>query len=132
MAVSINGTTLTFNDATTMTTAATGTVTSVSGTNGLTGTVTTSGSLSLDIYTGTTVQNTSYPIGSYIAALGAGGAAPILNATKAVYCPANGDNNNCVYGASSGAGSSALSGTWRSRGLADQNITNQCLFQRIS
>ena len=78
MAVSISGTTLTFNDATTQTTARTasntvtsivagtgitvsgatgavtvnasgsGTVTSVSGTNGLTGTVTTSGSLSID------------------------------------------------------------------------------------
>jgi hypothetical protein len=89
MAVSISGTTLTFNDATTQTTARTssntvtsivagtgitvsgatgavtvnasgsGTVTSVSGTNGLTGTVTTSGSLSVD----TTFGN----IGTYAA-----------------------------------------------------------------
>jgi hypothetical protein len=107
-----------------------GTVTSVSGTNGLTGTVTTSGSLSLDYYTGSTVGNTSYPIGSYLSCVQNSGN-PNVNATTNLLTPTNASPQFPYFGGTSpGAGSVAISGTWRSRG--SDISTNQTLFQRTA
>jgi hypothetical protein len=113
---------------------ANGTVTSVSGTNGLTGTVTTSGSLSLDYYTGTTVNNTSYPIGSYLL-IGYSGGAGFVNqnaSTPSLYSPPSAGSGSVTYSVSQGSGSSALSGTWRSRGQPDGNTTPIALIQRTA
>ena len=111
-----------------------GTVTSVATGNGLTGgTITTSGTISLDYYTGSALQYTSYPIGSYLLMnRGGGGTAMNLNGSIAVYCPENGNTSNCNYGASTGGGSVALSGTWRGRGMPDQNLTGISLLQRTA
>ncbi len=93
-----------------------GTVTSVATGNGLTGgTITTSGTISLDYYTGSTAQNTSYPVGSYLWS-NPGGAIPNMNATVTLYCPPNAALPYLYYNASGGTASVALSGTWRSRG----------------
>lgn len=104
-----------------------GTVTSVSGTNGLTGTVTTSGSLSLDVYTGSTKGNTSYPIGTNLI-LGnaqAGGTAVKLASSSPLWVYTGGCacQGNYVYSGQVGGGYSQLAGTWRGRGAV---VTNTC------
>jgi len=102
-----------------------GTVTSVSGTNGLTGTVTTSGSLSLDVYTGSTKGNTSYPIGTNILLGSAnGGTSRVkLAASQALWvytggCACQGFS---VTGGSPGGSWGQLAGTWRGRGSWQPN-----------
>jgi len=116
MAVSINGTTLTFNDSTTMTTAATGTVSSVATGNGLTGgTITTSGTISLDYYTGTNASNTSFPVGSYVMGMGNGAQANQVN-TLRLFSAGGAGTTYYVQ-----AGGTQLAGTWRSRGGSGPN-----------
>lgn len=94
-----------------------GGVTSITAGNGLTGgTITSSGTIALDFYTGSTAQNTSYPIGTYLLA-GQLTTTPNVNATIAMY---TGPNSQLFYvagGGSIGTGSVAISGTWRSRGV---------------
>jgi hypothetical protein len=64
MPITMNNTTLTFNNGTTMTTAATGTVSSVATGNGLQGgTITTSGTLSIACPTFNTVGSYCYIVG---------------------------------------------------------------------
>ncbi len=95
--------------------AVSGGVTSISAGNGIsvsasTGAVT----VSLNYYTGTTANNTSYPIGSYgvlyITSINPGRI--FLNATRAMYV---GVSNPEYFSDNSGVGS-AVAGTWRSRG----------------
>jgi hypothetical protein len=96
--------------------------------SGATGAVT----ISLDFYTGSTANNTSYPIGSYLLlAYGSSGSIPANNASVSAFS-ATTTGASGTYNASAGSGSSALSGTWRSRGVPDQNITSIGLFQRTA
>jgi hypothetical protein len=103
-----------------------GGVTSITAGTGLTGgTITSSGTIALDYYTGTSATNTSFPIGSYlIASLGSGQ----LNnaATRTIYAV-----NSDYYSDNSGAGS-AVAGTWRSRGNAGGDAVKFNLMQRTA
>jgi len=111
MAISISGTTLTFNDNTTQTTAATGTVSSVATGNGLQGgTITTSGTLSVACPTFNTVG--SYVFGQMN-----------INTTVtsgADYSAGNG-NQQVQSGAMNGQSQNNLSGSWRLMGPG-QNV----------
>jgi hypothetical protein len=105
---------ITFGDSTSQTTAAVTGVTSLVAGNGITvsgatGAVT----VSLNYYTGSTVNNTTFPVGSYIAATDPGNI--WTNATTPPYVQTTG-NNNTFQGYNPGAGWTALAGTWRSRG----------------
>jgi len=150
MTITVSGTTLTFNDATTMTTAATGTVTSVATGNGLTGgTITGSGTISLDVYTGSSATNTSFPIGTCVivgSATNVGAAnnqtTPNLNNSRTTYVTTGGTFGgapyNFVWGSGPGVTVSALSGTWVRRGsgalgyCSNIYIDTPHLMQRIS
>jgi hypothetical protein len=113
----------------------TGTVTSVATGNGLTGgTITGSGTISLDMYTGTTNTNTSFPIGSYLMCLFTSGGGTPLNSTPTVRLYFNG-GQYAGY-ALTGTGT-VLSGTWRCRGGANANccsgyLPQQILVQRVA
>jgi hypothetical protein len=104
------GNVLTSNGTTWSSTApAAGGVTSITAGNGLTGgTITTTGTIALDYYTGSTANNTSFPIGSYVLASGTSGW-PNNNSTVTLY------SNTNTYTTGSG---SSLAGTWRARGSA--------------
>ena len=128
MPISINNTTLTFNNGTTMTTAATGTVSSVATGNGLQGgTITTSGTLSIAAPGANTV-------GSYATI---GNVSPGSFAFGSNY--AAGTNSQQVQAATVANGgeiwiTSAISGTWRWLGANTQNSSvMQCgLGVRVS
>jgi len=98
-------------------TAGTGTVTSVATGNGLTGgTITSTGTISLDIYTGTTQLNTSFPIGSYVLCHGSF-SGPAMNQTGTIrLINIGGAQNNNYYPDWRSGGAATLSGTWRQRG----------------
>ena len=85
--------------------------------SGATGAVT----ISQDFYTGSTAQNTSYPIGSYLVPSSTN-LTYNINASVTMYCPPNAALFYIYAGANGGSGSSALSGTWRVRG----NIPGAC------
>lgn len=93
-----------------------GTVTSITAGSGLTGgTITGSGTVALDIYTGSTPSNTSFPIGTVLM-VDATGLITTNNQSATIYC----DNialslgyKLSTFGMSSPV---ALSGTWRFRG----------------
>jgi hypothetical protein len=106
--------------------AAGGTVTSVATGNGLTGgTITTSGTISLDFYTGSDVNNTSYPIGSYVVAIGNEAAIARNTSSSLRYSGTTNFSPN---------GGTLITGTWRARGalvfLSCQNQGN--LWQRTA
>jgi hypothetical protein len=75
--------------------------------SGATGAVT----VSQDFYSGSNINNTSFPVTSYIALLDPGSI--YLNSTSAPYVQTTG--NTSTFGANA-AGRTALAGTWRSRG----------------
>lgn len=112
MAITVGGTSITFSDATTQTTAGlTTAVTSAVAGNGITvsgatGAVT----ISQDIYTGSNLANLSYPVGSYLACVSFNGN-QVKNASAAVN-NSSGDSYQFYIG----GGGSAVSGTWRVRG----------------
>lgn len=86
-----------------------GGVTSITAGNGLTGgTITSSGTIALDYYTGSTANNTSFPIGSYVVTDNLN-STPNNNEARTVYT-----NTNRYWDQTGGGG--ALAGTWRSRG----------------
>jgi len=117
MAVSINGTTLTFNDATTMTTAATGTVSSVATGNGLSGgTITTSGTLVVACPTFNTVG--SYVWGTILVQ----DADTYTISSGGNYPAGSGNRQLCsTFNATTGR-TNNLSGTWKNMGgTATQN-----------
>jgi len=109
-----------------------GGVTSIIAGNGLSGgTITSSGTIALDYYTGTSATNNSYPVGSYI--LGNNTFNVAANASATVWSP---DSNGRQFNSSNpGGASSALAGTWRARGQA-WNATSEVpagtLFQRTA
>jgi len=104
-----------------------GTVTSISAGNGLTGgTITSSGTLSLDYYTGTDRDINSYPIGSYLLVgwnpnVGLG----VRNASGTIYGYTTGVQNAFYvfgnYAPAGGVAGFTLSGTWRARGVSGIN-----------
>jgi len=86
-----------------------GGVTSITAGNGLTGgTITSSGTIALDYYTGSTSDNTSFPLGSYVIIRNNTNSAIATSLTCRVSSGAN---------AFTPGGTSAVAGTWRSRGL---------------
>lgn len=115
-----------------------GTVTSVATGNGLTGgTITTSGTLSLDYYTGTDQNLSSFPIGSYIAVGYAPGGTGNRNQTAGtIYGYTAGITAaNALYGTSAVGTRFSLSGTWRWRGSMSYGccaVPVQTLAQRVA
>jgi hypothetical protein len=103
------------------------TVTSAVAGNGITvSSATGAVTIALDFYTGTTPQNTSYPVGSYL--MMEYTTAALMNATTTVYIR----NATCAYIVqyNNAAGSVAVSGTWRTRGVG--LYPNVILIQRVS
>jgi hypothetical protein len=107
-------------------TAGVGTVTSVATGNGLTGgTITSSGTLSLDYYTGSDGNNTSYPVGSYIVTQGSETSIARNTSATLRYSGTTNFSPN---------GGTVISGTWRARGsLVFLGCANQGnLWQRTA
>jgi hypothetical protein len=80
-------------------------------------------------YTGTTAQNTSYPIGSYLL-VSASNITAFMNSNTTIYTPQNGGVYLFTY--NPGTGSSVISGTWRSRGPWPAGCFNGFLAQRVA
>ena len=125
----------------------TGTVTSVATGNGLSGgTITTTGTISLDFYTGSTAGNTTFPVGSYVlvAPYGPGANSTVqngsLNAAVTIGVITTAGYAGRGYVVPGGSiGQSALAGTWRNRGAT--TVSSNCcgyitngpwLFQRTA
>jgi len=91
--------------------------------SGATGAVT----FSQDIYTGSTSNNTSFPIGSYIIIGWGGTATQVLNNSSFTpYVYNNSSYANEYYNSNpSGSGRVALSGTWRTRGAVQNSGCTQ-------
>ena len=109
-----------------------GGVTSITAGNGLTGgTITSTGTIALDFYTGTSVTNTSYPIGSYVHSSSNAN----VNVSQTLYSPPTSGGLQ-IAASSQGSGSGALAGTWRARGIAYTNyacgLICGSLFQRTA
>jgi hypothetical protein len=97
----------------TITCTVSGGVTSITAGNGLTGgTITSSGTIALDYYTGTAANNTSYPVGSYLSADYTGASSSIINSAQTLWV-ATSDNAFTAYNP---GGRTVMAGTWRSRG----------------
>lgn len=78
--------------------------------SGATGAVT----ISQDVYTGTNVNNTTYPVGSYVILQGVSYS---RNASAIPYVPTNPPYDATLfYNGPNGVGATACSGTWRARG----------------
>jgi len=127
MPITMNNTTLTFNNGTTMTTAATGTVSSVATGNGLQGgTITTSGTLSVACPTFNTVGSYCYIVG--------------WNQSTTVTSGSNfgaGFGNNLVrsvalIGITGVIGSNNLSGTWKWMGATTTGESPIAIGCRVS
>ena len=100
---------------TSITGGASGTVTSITAGTGLSGgTITTSGTIALDVYTGTTATNQTYPVGTYV--VSSGMTSPTVNGAYNVYSPASAGGTSFATTSQSGS-SVLLTGTWRARGL---------------
>jgi hypothetical protein len=100
-------------------------LTSITAGAGLTGgTITTSGTIALDYYTGSSTSNSSFPIGSYVF-VNDQSSAPNRNQSASVYF-----NSSTAYDFNffSGGGSTALAGTWRSRGVASISQGYPCSY----
>lgn len=107
-------------------------VTSITAGNGLTGgTITSTGTIALDFYTGTAVNNSSYPIGSYISVRDTS-SGWYVNSTFTIFSPPT-SGEQFFNPSSQGTGSSALTGTWRSRGqTGNAGCGGYFLFQRVA
>jgi len=92
--------------------------------SGATGAVT----ISLDVYTGTTQNNTSYPIGTTVFLTNTGGGANSTIANLRV------NNTHGYFANTTGAGYTAISGTWRCRGQQVDGCNNPMygICQRVS
>jgi hypothetical protein len=137
MASSLNGTGVTLSNGSTQAVAwpgNTGTVTSVATGNGLTGgTITTTGTISLDVYTGSTATYTTYPIGTCIWVARFSCAPTVaLNQTISVYI----NNSLANFGQFSdvnigGTGAASLAGTWKHRG-GTGGVNGSGVAQRVA
>jgi len=95
--------------------------------SGSTGAVT----VSQDIYTGSTVANATYPIGTTIYVFDGNSAGPPdVNESLTVWSP--GSNAKRFSNASTGTGSVTLTGTWRSRGAHGTSPDLYFLMQRTA
>jgi len=114
-----------------ITIASTGAVSSVIAGNGITVSSTTGNvTVSQDFYTGTNVNNTSFPIGSYVLITDSNYS---KNATATPYVATNPPYNATVfYPSTSGLPQNACSGTWRARGSIPIPCTNATLSQRVA
>lgn len=116
--------------------AAGGTVTSIAAGAGLTGgTITDSGTVALDVYSGSTANNTSFPVGTVVM-VATGSSPPQNGASATIYVPNNGTAKTYQLSSSSAV---ALTGTWRARGSLVTDIdefgspvSSIALFQRVA
>jgi hypothetical protein len=114
-----------------------GGVTSITAGTGLTGgTITGSGTIALDIYTGTDSGLTSLPVGSYIS-IAFGGTGTSRNGTLGTIFGYTGGitNGNVIYGFIASGTRFTISGTWRVRGAANQGAccgASGVLAQRVA
>ena len=92
--------------------------------SGATGAVT----VSQDFYTGTTKQNTSYPIGSYVFSL----YSPNSDANTAYTVYANTAPNSYAISQNNMGGASVIAGTWRNRGYSGAGCSQFSLMQRVA
>lgn len=116
MASSLNGTGLTFSTGATLNSPP---VTSVATGNGLTGgTITTTGTISLDVYTGSTSTYSTYPVGTCVWAVAAYGEVYVaLNTSISVWTSSSVAGNGQFYRTNpGGTGAVAMAGTWKFRG----------------
>lgn len=89
--------------------------------------------LGVDYYTGSSANNTSYPIGSYLMVLCSGD--PDRNSSATLYYTAPPENERFTNFAT--GGNVPLEGLWRSRGAIVYDVSGipgsySCLFQRVS
>jgi hypothetical protein len=91
--------------------------------SGSTGAVT----VSQDFYTGTSGTNTSFPIGSYIIT---GGSSDVIASTATIYVQTS--SASTYFTKTSGAGRTAITGTWRARGSGDGSSEMGSLWQRTA
>ena len=102
-------------------------VTSVATANGIAGgTITGSGTIQLDLYTGSNAANTDFPIGTVLLVSGST-AVNNSSATLYLYDPSGYYGYAAFY-----TGYAALSGTWRARGNDGWIGGNLTLYQRVS
>lgn len=113
-----------------------GTVTSIATNNGLTGgTITTSGTIGLDVYNGSSYNNTSYAIGTNLMIGIQSSAIAVNNTSVAVFVSSAGQQFFYTGTNPFGGTAYSISGTWRARG----NVTgsgcagvSSCLFTRTA
>lgn len=110
-----------------------GGVTSLAAGNGITVSGSTGAvTVSQDIYTGTTANNSSYPIGSYVSVYDfASSGTPNVNTSVTVYSPVSSGGGR-FGNISQGSGSVALTGTWRARGQSGQDTEVLFTVQRTA
>lgn len=115
-----------------------GGVTSITAGTGLSGgTITSTGTIALDIYTGTDANISSLPVGAYIMA-GFGGSTTSRNNTVGTLFGYTGGitNSQTIYGFQAAGSRFTMSGTWRARGAANSGTTccgaNGILLQRVA
>lgn len=89
------------------------------------------------LYTGTTRNNSTFPIGSYVATNYSFTGVQMLypNETNTVYSPGTGTYAQNFSNNAGGPGSVACAGTWRSRGQCADSYggsTYFYLFQRVA
>jgi hypothetical protein len=116
MATSIGSTGITFGNSTTQNAAA---IISITAGTGLTGGTIThpSGTIGLDVYTGSDSQNTSFPVGSTVL-VETFSTQYNRNASATIYRP----NSTGDYFTISSGSATALAGTWRARGRIKDTI----------
>jgi hypothetical protein len=135
MATALVSTGVQFPDLTIQTTAASGGVTSLTAGNGITVSASTGAvTVSQNIYTGTTVNNTSYPVGTYVLAGDGIGTLGAFNTTGNLWVKSDGASM-LVSSSSPGVAYSAVTGTWRQRGLTYANqspCVPQIMLQRTA
>lgn len=137
MGSSLNGTGVTFSNGSTQSVAwpgNTGTVTSVATGNGLTGgTITGSGTISLDYYAGTTQNNTSYPIGSYVFCNVYSAAPGMVNSSSTISTWNSTGNLGASFQVGTGVNWISLAGTWRNRGASPGcGVQVPAMYQRTA
>ena len=118
------------------TTAASGGVTSITAGSGLTGgTITTSGTIALDVYTGTSFNNTSFPVGTTVSAQGASAFQMNESSTLWVATAGCGAGIGAVFAQGSNPSSGyfgSLAGTWNSRGYITDGVTPRFSTNSVS
>lgn len=132
-ALGSNGQVLTSNGSSTYWSSLVGTITQLNTGGGLTGgPITSTGTVSLDLYTGSQSNNTNYPVGTIVSVYTGANVAGqrAVSSVEVIYT----DNLQGIEGVSG----SPLSGTWRNRGLcgtdyrSPSEIRYYYLYQRVA